>query len=223
MCCSISPPSGSLSHSSFLKLTGWSLSLPTLQQGAHQINLSTFSCNGTFTLKTQFTCGGESPRAEERTGWDAKDFCTKNIHSLKRHTRWQQVRLDRKSDVRDRRKVSRNEPAPDETDLVLIVPKVIQETLEFYTKKKKKKVTNSYKIIFLLKFCFSWLCWCLQMLLLVSLLLLPAKALLLLGFSYCSAYFSLNPISAGNYISKVLYFIFMLSDWQAELQFELKK
>lgn len=139
MCCSISPPSGSLSHSSFLKLTGRSLSLPTLQQGAHQINLSTFSRNGTFTLKTQFTWGGESPRAEERTGWDAKDFCTKKHPFLE--TSWQQVRLDRKSDLRDRRKVSRNEPAaPDETNLVLIVPKVLRETLEFYTKKKKSQI-----------------------------------------------------------------------------------
>lgn len=63
MCCSISLPSGRLSRTSFLKLTGRSLSLAARQQGAHQINLSTFSCNGTFTLKTQFTWGGESPGA----------------------------------------------------------------------------------------------------------------------------------------------------------------
>lgn len=78
MCCSISLPSGSLSYTSFLKLTGRSLSLPTLQQGTHQINLSTFSCNGTFTLKTQFTWGGESPRASERTA-DAEEVLKKYI------------------------------------------------------------------------------------------------------------------------------------------------
>lgn len=87
-------------------------------------------------------------------GRGAKDLCTENTIFEAENSR-EQPRLDRKSDLRDRRKVSRNGEAPHETSLVLNVPKEIQET--FILKKNHR-----FLKIIVLKFCFS--CCGLQML-----------------------------------------------------------